>query len=189
MKVIDLLNGDLENACIRLSKQIDRQFDLVIGIAEGGRFVAECLAKELNLPILFVKKQRPFTEKKRKLGKILPFFPQFLKNMFRIMEGIFYEWSFDGKWKDESKNVVFVSQHVDVLYAPEIQNVLLVDDSIDRGATVKDCMQFLLNCRNDLSIHVAVLTQTFKRPLYDADYKLYSSVLIRYPWSSDVKEK
>ena len=187
MKVVDLLDEKLYEACTALSRKIDCSIDLIIGIAEGGRFVAEVVAKKLDRPLLIVKKQRKLTKKKNNLKKLLPFFPKPILNGLRIVESLLYECFFNKAWKDQSNDVAFVSEDFSFLYNENVQTVLLIDDAIDSGSTIKDCLQFLLKQREDLQIKVAVITQTCKRPFYNPDYKMYTETLIRFPWSNDVR--
>ena len=43
---------------------------------------------------------------------------------------------------------------------------------------------------NNISIKIAVITVTTPHPIIDADFYLYHNrVLVRFPWSNDVKKK
>lgn len=67
--------------------------------------------------------------------------------------------------------------------------VLLVDDAIDTGMTLKIVKNFLVNQFNETNdIKIAVVTSTNRHPVMEADFFLYNRVLIRFPWASDVKE-
>lgn len=187
-KVIELFDEELDNACIELSEKITGHFDLVVGIAEGGRYIATQIAGKLHLPLLFIKKQRKLTEQKNKIKPFLPFLPKFILNSLRILEGYYYELRFKDEWKDASDDVRFISDDIS-LFNETIRSVLLVDDSIDSGATMKDCIRFLKKQCPHIQVKTAVLTQTFKKSLVEADYKIYDRTLIRYPWSSDARRQ
>ncbi len=71
MKVITAIGKDFDSLCDRLSKEIIKEFspDVIIGVATGGRYVAEEIGKKkkkINVPLVIIKRQRNSTKKKSK---------------------------------------------------------------------------------------------------------------------------
>ena len=186
MKVIDFTNADIEKACETLISQFDCRFDLVAGIAEGGRLIAETIAQKLNLPVLLVIRQRSLTQHKNKTKNIFKYIPKKTLNFVRIAENRCLEFlSKIRKNEEKSDKINIISDDLSFFKNPQIKNILLVDDAIDSGATVKNVEKFLQTKNKNWNIKVAVITQTFKRPMRKADYQIYNKILIRFPWSND----
>ncbi|MDR0873713.1 MAG: phosphoribosyltransferase [Prevotellaceae bacterium] len=189
MKVIDLTNADIEKACELLISRFDCQFDLIVGIAEGGRLIAETIAQKLYLPLLLVGRQRELTRYKSKARNMFKHFPKKILNFARITENNCYEML--GKMrKHEEKldKINILSNDLSFFENPQIKNILLVDDAIDSGVTIRDTEKFLQMKNNNWNIKTAVLTQTFNRPVKKADYQIYNRTLVRFPWSNDYKQ-
>lgn len=190
MKVINVTKADITKACETLVSQFDCSFDLVVGIAEGGRFIAETIAQKLNLPLLLVARQRSLTPHKNKMKKILKHIPEKILNFIRIAENRCYEIGMKIRKKEEKINeITIISHDLSFFENPQIQNILLVDDAIDSGATIRDTEKFLQIKNENWQIKVAVITQTFKQPLRKADYQIYNRILLRFPWSNDSKQE
>lgn len=185
VKVIDLITEmDIEKACDDLIAQFDCTFDLVIGIADGGTLIAETIAKKLNLPLLMVKRQRPLTNKKSRIRNVFKYMPRKLLNIIRVFENSFYQLSLKRKnRKDKSGEIQILTDNFSFLDSLPIKNVLLTDDAVDSGATILDVEKFFQS--RHWNFKVAVITQTFNKPMINADYKVYDKTLIRFPWSSD----
>ena len=79
---------------------------------------------------------------------------------------------------------------IDQLLKSGKHNVLIVDDAIDTGATLK-LIKETLEVKYPLTdTRIAVITVTSNHPLIDADYCLFHDrTLVRFPWSNDVKKK
>jgi len=189
MKVINLTNEDIKRTCETLILQFDCPFDLVVGIAEGGRLIAETIAQKLNLPLLLVVRQRGLTPHKSKAKKILKHIPVKILNLIRIAENRWYEMLMKIRKKEKKLNEIrIISSDLSFFENPQIKNILLVDDAIDSGATIRDTEKFLKTKNKNWRIKVAVITQTFVQPLRKADYQIYNRILVRFPWSNDFKQ-
>ncbi|MCL2597907.1 MAG: phosphoribosyltransferase, partial [Paludibacter sp.] len=92
------------------------------------------------------------------------------------------------KKKEKINEIGILSNDLSFFENPQIKNVLLVDDAIDSGATIRDTEKFLKTKNENWHIKVAVITQTFAQPLRKADYQIYNRVLVRFPWSNDFKQ-
>lgn len=167
---------------------------LVIGIKSGGVYVAEPLFEELkkNYPCIYntVCLSRASTKKKRdfQIDIILKKLPYFLLNLLRNIEVFLFEFTKSKQYKEPLKNEV----KMDKLLLEQINNsnnILLVDDAIDSGRTILIVKNMLLSINKNADIKVAVLTTTHKKPYINADFSLYSRILLRSPWSMDYKEK
>ena len=197
MKVITLVDEKFSQSCLLLSKKINQTYnpDLVIGILTGGGYVGRKIFNYLN-----DNKQKKYTEikiqrkntapKSKGLFKIiLNYSPTFLLNWMRILESLNLE---KKAQKNNPKRIgtITISDEIDIFLKESPKKILIVDDAIDSGATLNLLKEYLNMHYNNISIKIAVITVTTPHPIIDADFYLYHNrVLVRFPWSNDVKKK
>ena len=180
MKVLTLDNQAFFGHCVELEAKIKKDFqpDLILGILHGGGKVAENLFCEL--PHTFVSLRRPSTEKKEKSGLIMRFvnsLPVIIKDGLRICEARLLSL----KQKKTIRQI-----HIDGAMFENRTHVLVVDDAVDSGVTMKSVLDAISKSSRDLIIRSAVITVTTKNPILLPDYFLYhNQTLIRFPWSKD----
>lgn len=197
MKVISLLGSDFSESCSLLSQKISKSYnpDLVIGVLTGGSFVAKNILCSLphNDERLYieVKVQRSDTKKKEKgiVKYVLSYSPTFLLNWMRILESLFLEMKAK-RYNPKREGKIELPVNIDSFLKTRARNILLVDDAIDSGATLNLIKAYLLNHYKDITVKIAVITVTTTHPIVDADYSLFHDrILVRFPWSNDVKKK
>ena len=198
MKVITLVDEKFSQSCLLLSKKINQTYnpDLVIGILTGGGYVGRKIFNYLN-----DNKQKKYTEIKIQRKKntapkskglfkiILNYSPTFLLNWMRILESLYLE---KKAQKNNPKRIgtITISDEIDIFLKESPKKILIVDDAIDSGATLNLLKEYLNMHYNNISIKIAVITVTTPHPIIDADFYLYHNrVLVRFPWSNDVKKK
>ncbi|WP_390225275.1 phosphoribosyltransferase [Brenneria goodwinii] len=190
MKVITALETDFHDLCDELSLLVKKNYtpDIIVGIATGGEVVAQSLSKHFKVPLIIIKRQRNLTKYKSKfhLSKFLPYLPRSLNNFLRICEIKFNEkrFLFHNKLWDPC-DVILKSGDVSLLSG--VNKILIVDDSVDSGSTMVDCIDFIRLYADETAIlKTASLNVTFSEPVITPDFFLYKDVLIRFPWSNDV---
>lgn len=193
MKVITAIGNEFDVLCENLSEKVLMSFspDVIIGVATGGKFVAEQLGKHIDAPLLIIKRQRNSTKSKSKFkaSTILPLLPMSLNNILRILEIKFNEYKFRKSGRILSVgNVAHISGDIQLLNG--WKRILIVDDAVDSGGTFIDCINFIKPyLSTDAIIKTAAVNITFKEPAFIPDYYLYKDCLLRYPWASDVRRK
>jgi len=169
--------------------------DIIIGVLTGGGYVGRKVFKEFeafNQPIFYkeIKLQRKSTKAKSdsKVRKIFKILPYSVLNIMRILEMELLE--LKAKFVKPSRcGTIDLDEETIALLKHGGMKVLLVDDAIDTGMTLKIVKNFLVNQFNETNdIKIAVVTSTNRHPVMEADFFLYNRVLIRFPWASDVKE-
>jgi len=195
MKVVTLLENDFESECKRLAYKVagDFQPDLVVGIRTGGGYVGKRVHAALNgngnIRYFEVNIERGGTEIKRRINlrRILQVLPESVLNFLRVFEVFVLELI---------SKVRVPKRHSHFLVPDEIRdflneggrNILLVDDCVDTGATLKCVLDFFKEgFGRGNRLRSAVITKAHKQPLVEVDYLLYNRVLIRFPWSFDTK--
>ena len=115
--------------------------------------------------------------------------PIFLLDWMRMLEAVILEQKAKRK-NPKREGVISFPQDVDSLLKSELKNVLLIDDAIDSGATLHLLKEYLEKHYANIVVKIAVITVTTPNPIVDADYFLFHDrVLVRFPWSNDVKMK
>jgi len=194
MKVINLLGRDFHSACEGLALRVLEEFrpDVVIGVLTGGGAVG----REL-LPIFEslcgcryseVKLQRGGTRAKEvlKIRSILKSVPECILNLMRILEVEFMELKAKCIRPDRF-GTLSLDEDTRRILRMKGRQVLLVDDSIDTGWTLKIIKDHLEANFPGNEIKIAVITTTHRQPVVKADFQLYKRTLIRFPWAYDAK--
>lgn len=167
---------------------------LVVGIAEGGVPVAELVfnflidRSENSVDLDFIEIQRPSTHQKKrnpKSKKILKFIfsilPKFVLNQLRILE---HKKLSQRRKSDLKREIQFSDLQNISLY----DHILIVDDAVDSGATMKTAVEHLgKKAGKATRLHTLSVVVTQSEPVYKPDYFWLSDVLIRFPWSLDGK--
>ncbi|MDM1546507.1 hypothetical protein HX096_01360 [Empedobacter falsenii] len=168
---------------------IENSSVLIIGIKEGGIPIAEMVKVNLEnitstqLDFVTIKCQRPSTKSKKRNS----FIKSSLKNLFKILPQFFlnqvriYEHKFLMNNGNQDRE----------LYLPEnlqldnYHKILIVDDAVDSGYTLKNVVDKLEKNNSSAKIYSLAVVVTDKNAVKIPDYYLYSDVLIRFPWSLD----
>lgn len=189
MRVITLDRERFADECRRLRSLAEtsgEQPDCVVAIASGGLHVARAMGYDLFFTVTF---RRPSTGVKRRyLDGILRRLPRRIADLLRMLESRI--------------SAARSSRHTSAAISPEIpadlaeklarepRSILIVDDAVDSGKTLRAVYDALRNAAPNAELHTAVLTVTQKNPAILPDYSLYSDgTLIRFPWSADYREK
>lgn len=165
---------------------------LILGIAEGGIPVAEIVHqffKDLTkneVSLDFIKVQRPSTKQKKenlKTEKTLRFIfsilPIFLLNYLRILE----HKKLSKRSKPDLEREIKWNEELNF---SRFDLILIVDDAVDSGASMKITLNFVKEkVKNSTILKTVSVVVTQKNPVYMPDYFQFRDVLIRFPWSLD----
>lgn len=185
MKVTTLNKSAFEAACRELEK-VCRGFepDLVAGIASGGVYVAELMLA--GVKHCAVGCRRPSSKAKDShsaLWRIVRRMPLWLRDMLRRAEA---------RMLARRSKPTLPEARIDVEDRAAIKSatrILIVDDAVDSGATMKTVSDILRQINPQAQIATASITVTTRNPLVSPDYRLFADLrLIRFPWSKDFSE-
>lgn len=197
MKVINVDKYEQFSSVVQQleSQVIDSGYDpsLIVGIPTGGCFVlAEMKMLSKNSNVCFISKQRKSTATKQKLRlkSFLPYLPRVLNNALRHLESWLLERKFEKK-RDEflsaDASLIDLDDKTQKMLIDSKQ-ILVVDDAIDSGETMKVIVQTIRQYNPDAEIKLAVINTTFMSPLVEPDFCLFQRKIVRYPWANDVKQ-
>lgn len=153
--------------------------DHILYIERAGLLVGYEIAKYFDCNISGIYSSRSGQSIKSRAKVILRYLPRAVTHLLRNIE--------------IKSNIHAIKKERNVymgnLYPPNGRNILVVDDAIDTGYSLKAVLDFLLSKGYDRShIKTAVLTTTLNGPIFWADISLFEQVSFVFPWSPDSKE-
>ena len=192
--VKQVTRAELGALCTRLADQVrDFDPDLIVGIATGGADIAEAVAEELGgTRLVIVKSQRPGTliKQGRLVSRVLSSLPEPLADLARWVEVEYREAVF---YLHLRRHGVDRSDLAGRIQRPEVlaeavggaSRVLVVDDTLDSGQTLRGVVQAVEADNPRAEIRTAVIATTWRRPPVRPDYVLQGRLLLRLPSSFD----
>lgn len=199
MKVLTFLGKDFDNLCRQLASFVlDKNFspDIVVGILTGGGIIGRISYEEFckkieKHPVCYteVKLQRPssISKSKNHVGNVLSKLPIWLLNLLRIAEVVYYEIKVRFI-KPKREGMLKIDASIDAMLKEGGKKVLLIDDCIDTGYTLKIIKDYFMFHYPGNDFRIAVATVSHCHPVVLPDYQLYNRVLLRFPWANDVKK-
>lgn len=154
----------------------------MIFIASGSYLIGKDLATLNNVPLLEIKAKRVGGKAKKYLSFVLKLIPRKLKIYLRKKEI-----NSEKHEKNTERNVSF-DENIWQKYK-KCKNILLVDDSIDTGNSMKSCYdeirKFFLGC----TVKIAALNIFTKaEKIIKCEFNIYKDTMLAGPWSNDSKE-
>lgn len=184
MKYVELSFDELGALLDSLGSRIELSFkpDLVIYLANGGFLVGKAMSEYFNVPLLGSSISRTGNATKSKLQPLLIHLPKLVKLQLRRLE-MTYRLSRQHEVAQAHFELYPVASRELLCGKPK---VLIADDSIDTGASVRSLISFLENNYPELDIKVAVLN-VFKegRNCIDPDWAIFENCLLSTPTSKD----
>lgn len=185
LKVKTLHKSDFEKQCQNLFSKIEMQPDVVVGILNGGGFVLDEYKKNAlgKTEFTTVKLQRDSTKgikRKSLLQKCLKVLPNILLDGLRRLE---HHRSLNRKLNKIQSDI-----EIKINLNPEkVNTILILDDALDSGVTIKSVVQYLQKQYLNSEIKTAVISWTNSESIITPDYYIFKNTLVRFPWSLDYK--
>ena len=183
MKVINLFGHDFDYACNLLAQKVSELYnaDLVIAVLTGGGYIGRVMMKNSCMKAIYteVKLQRGSTKAKEvsHLKAVLQFLPECVELLELKAKFV----------KPNRYGTLSFPEDIASILQEGNRKILLVDDCIDTGYTLKLIKEFIEKHYPGNEIKIAVVTTAHRHPVIKADFQLYKRVLIRFPWAYDAK--
>lgn len=184
MELLELSIKKLREENKKLYNVVIKEFnyDLVIFVARGSYLIGKDLADLNNVPLLEVFATRKGGKLKKIIAPILKIIPKSFKTMLRKkeMNSNYHE-------KNSERKVSYNESQWSKYRS--YKRILLVDDSIDTGYSVKFAKEVIEKYFTNSIVKVAVLNYFDKsKNVIKSDFYLYNEKLLSGPWSNDSKE-
>lgn len=184
MNYVELSSKDVENKTAELYNKIlstDYKFDLVIFIAKGSYTIGKKLSELGNCPLLEIKATRKGNKLKKIISPFLKLIPKKIKMYLRNKEV-----KSNVHEKNIERNVIYNIEKWSKY--KECKNIILVDDSVDTGYSIKACKEEIERFFPNSNIKVAVFNYFEKSEnIIKVDYSIYKEMMMNGPWSNDSK--
>lgn len=176
-KSLQETNKELYNLIIK-----NYNYDLVIFIAKGSYLIGKDLAKLNNVPLLEIFATRKGGKFKKIISPFLRVIPKKIKNVLRKKE-------FNSNYHEKNNERDIMFDEVIWSKYKNKKNILLVDDSVDTGYSIKYAKEKIDNFFNNCTVKVAAINCfTKSKKIINTDYYLYLDKMLLGPWSNDSKE-
>lgn len=191
MIILTLNTTEFSEVCHELAtkcKETVAHPDLIVGIRNGGFFVAESMSRDFpGVPLEGVILQRKSTKRKGKWMKtIVGKLPKFVNNFLRLFEhSIIADIHRKFGYRPIIRRLAVPDDIIRRMEDKKDGTILVVDDAVDTGATMAGVVESLQNVFPDARIVTAVITITVTHPIFIPDFYMFNKVLIRFPWSID----
>lgn len=185
MKYIELSRKDIEEQCKDWAKEIQKSYqpDLIVYVAKAGYLIGREMKDVFNVPLVGISATREGNALKEVVGPIVSHMPNFVRNIL-----ISLELKSDTHSKNTERQIHF-HEGLEKLKSSSIQSILVVDDSVDTGHSMKQVVDAIHSLFGDVEIKIAGLNVWDKsRSIIDSDFALYKNTVIKTPMSKDSKE-
>lgn len=183
MKVTTLNHERFAEACSRLeAAAAGFNPDVVVGIATGGVYVAEQMFVSVKHVTVRCRRSSSGTKDKASgFFAVVRKMPLWMRNGLRRLEARLLKRHSASTAVEISDDVVGVLANSD--------RILIVDDAVDSGKTLKAVSDIIRNLVSTRNIAAAAIVVTTEAPLQRPDFTLYDKgTLVRFPWSKDFNE-
>lgn len=181
MNYLELSEKSTREESKKLAQKIENSFtpEIVIFVAKGAYYIGDEIAKYFNVPLIEVKAERQKGKLKKIIAPLLKIIPSSIKKVLRE-----FEVKSNTHNKNSERKVTFEEKDLKELL--KYKRVLLVDDSIDTGNTIKQIVDYLK--KYELEIKVAGINIfSMSEEVVKIDYYNYRDTLLNGPWSNDSK--
>lgn len=185
MKYIELSRKDIEEQCKGWAKEIQKSYqpDLIVYVAKAGYLIGREMKNVFNVPLVGISATREGNALKEVVGPIVSRMPNLVRNIL-----ISLELKSDTHSKNTERQIHY-HEGLEKMKSSNIQNILVVDDSVDTGHSMKQVVDAIHSLFGDVEIKIAGLNVWDKsRSIIDSDFALYKNTVIKTPMSKDSKE-
>ncbi|MBR1930271.1 MAG: phosphoribosyltransferase [Lachnospiraceae bacterium] len=185
MKSIELSLEELRKISIKAACEItnDNSIDLIIYVARAGYPIALYMNEVMKCKMLGIGATRKGNKLKALLGPLVSGMPGFIRNSL-----IQLELTTKIHKKKRDRQVHFL-EPIDESKHASVKNILIVDDSVDTGYSMRDVIRYVQQEFKDCKvITYALNVWDMSKEILTIDYCTYENTIIQAPMSKDSKE-
>ena len=150
MEYIELSSIEVEKKSVELYEKVVKSFnyDLVVFVAKGSYTIGRKMADLNNCPLIEIKATRKANKIKKIISPLLKIIPKKIKILLRSKE-----FNSNIHESDQQRNIIY-NDNIWGRYKNR-QRILLVDDSVDTGYTIKQCREKIKDFFSQAEIKIA----------------------------------
>jgi hypoxanthine phosphoribosyltransferase len=183
LKVKTLTEKELKKSFQNFFNNIIHEYnpEVIFFVANAGVYLKQMIDGEYdNSKFHILKMQRKTTPVKNILFnkiklQLLRKLPNSILNFLRNIEHKIY---LKTKFSEVSKNKITIKNF-------NKKKILIVDDAIDTGSTMKLIIDSIKDSNPESIVKTAVIVRTNHNSIVVPDYLIFKNILIRFPWSLD----
>ena len=179
MDYIELSKEDVRSKCIKFERDIknEYEYDLIIFVSRGAYYIGKFLSEIDNTPLLMISAKRKGNFLKKVLKPFFKFVPKKMQILLREKE-------MNSNYHKKNNDRVINYDAKSWNKYKDRTNVLIVDDSIDTGNSIKQVYDAVKRYYSKSNVEVAVFNYMDKAT-FKPRFSLYKNTMINGPWSSD----
>lgn len=185
MNYIDLSLEKLRNEVLKAADEIIKhhKIDVIVYVAKAGYPIAKFMNEEFHAEVIGIEAIRKGNKLKGYLGGILKYCPRIVRDILITVE-------LKSKiHKNHINRHVSFHRSIDEIDISKVKNVLVVDDSVDTGYSMKQVVSEVRKKFPSAEIYTYALNVWHDSvEIFDVDYSSYRDTVIRAPMSKDSKE-
>ena len=187
-KMIRIAADQLESECSKLYRKVLASGfhpTAIVGIPTAGRFVMDAMRAEAGDSVLMLEAaaKRPTTTDAKKSSTVKQVASRLPTSIQRLLRAL--ELHLVTKRLPRARTVVISDANRASLLGLSAARLLVVDDSVDTGATLEAVVKELRRIRPDADVKTAALAVSLPKLRVPVDFVLHNDVLIQGPWSVD----
>lgn len=184
MDYLELSLEGLHHENIKLAKKIEASYrpDIVVYIAKGGYLIGKDIADYFEIPCIGIHAEREGNAFKSSVAGVLSKMPRFLTKFLRELE------LKSGLHKTvKERKVYWDLSNTSDKNLEKAHHVLLVDDSVDTGYSMKQVIPFIeAQTSPNVEIQLAAINVWLKSiNVIQTDFYIYENVILSTPMSND----
>lgn len=185
MDYLELSIEKLNEECQKWALEIKKEYnpDLIIYIAKGGYLIGKSFSEFFKVPLIGIKTERTGNKIKSFLTPLILKLPTKICDILRIIE---LKTNLHNRYKERKIKVNLTFNKLD---KNKIKKILIIDDSVDTGYSMKavfnEIKKSFLNAEIKLAA-INVWEESIKT--INIDFCIYKNTIIRTPMSKDSKE-
>lgn len=185
MNYTELSFKELRTVSIEAANKIKKNedIDLIIYVAKAGLPIAVYMNEVFGVSLLGVGAQRKGNKVKSIIGPLVAYCPRIFRDML-----ITIELNSKVHTKNKERYVEF-HKSIEQLQKDKFHKILLVDDSVDTGISMKivcDSIRKIFNNADVVSYSLNVWKKS--KAVFETNYSSYEDTVIRTPMSKDSRE-
>jgi hypoxanthine phosphoribosyltransferase len=197
MRVVNMDEPKMRQAMQQIAEELSQMQinpQVVLGVLSGGQRPAELLAEACGVADLhFITHRRKSSGiLKTALVSLLRRFPRYVTNFTRSVESWMLQRLTQMKGNPQPQLKTHLVETLGWVSSYAFKHdypLLLVDDAVDSGCTLRDIIVALESLGVPRShIRVACITITQDHPVIEVEHSVFHKVLCRFPWSDDYIE-